>query len=222
MPTENHESADAAPISDAAAARLTPAHRESLRRVAEARERAPQIEDFHAKIEAARERLALAQANEPERIINALIAGEDGGSPTDAIEAEIKQLENGLRRAVEIRETLLEQERAITRSALEFTTDELEKFAALRAANDPEFRDLMTEGEKLFADPAPRLSETANIVCLHGPGLIIHGSRPGEVYQIRGLASPLPRGVWDAWLEKHRDSDLVRNAIVFEQPAAGR
>jgi len=76
----------------------------------------------------------------------------------------------------------------------------------------------MTEGEKLFADPAPALSETANIVCLHGPGLIIHGSRPGEVYQIRGLSSPLPRGVWDAWLARHRDSDLVKNGIIFEQP----
>jgi len=89
-------------------------HRESLSRVTTARERAPDPADFHAKIEESKETLAEMQVNEPARLTDALIAGDDiGTSPVAAAEAEIARLESELSNARQVRELLAERERAV-------------------------------------------------------------------------------------------------------------
>jgi hypothetical protein len=131
----------------------------ALGQLQSARERAPDPFGFHDAIEAAEEAVALAQSNEPARLVDALIDGTDvsaGASPVADAEAALRSLESERQRAVDIRSLLDERERE-ARRRIEWVQSNLRAAVAdvLKSS---------AEVERLFAEHDAAQRRVAEIV----------------------------------------------------------
>jgi hypothetical protein len=54
------------------------------------------------------------------------------------------------------------------------------------------------------------------VACLYQHGIKIFGPNLGEVYDVRGLSSSLPADVWDDWIARHQDHQMVTSGSIVE------
>ena len=60
------------------------------------------------------------------------------------------------------------------------------------------------------------MTATVKVSCTYEPGVHVFGPEQGERYLVKGVLSSLPADVWDEWLAQHRDTELVKNKLVYE------